>query len=334
MKILCSMSGLEFDCDHFPGTFYAKELNHPIFYLPQKRLLTYTGKWAGGELTKTDSYLLFLAILNSSEQVNFRVPVFRTPMTDSIVASNMEYLVRTVIKLNTIRTPGTHFPSFVISADTRTLANVRYWIELWEKCYRDFQDGYKSAHESSKLIRREAALQRMIKNPHKKLREYAHQIGDWAITAGAFPVFHITNPLVQKPTQISLAEYWKEIIVRCTRDEQLFTVPDKDIQELLDHCNDNIPPGSIYSNALFKALRYALEKKKNFLGIGDYDLKNAYALLDDPSNVEAANMRALIDSAPTEEPRIEQYPSKFAFMKAKMRWDMSRKFGPSTDSEE
>ena len=53
MKILCSMSGLEFDCDHFPGTFYAKELNHPIFYLPQKRLLTYTGKWAGGELTKT-----------------------------------------------------------------------------------------------------------------------------------------------------------------------------------------------------------------------------------------------------------------------------------------
>jgi hypothetical protein len=327
------MSGLEFDCDHFPGTFYSKELNHPIFYIPQKRLLSYTGKWAAGELTKTDAYLLFLAILNSSEQVTFRVPVFRTPMTDSIVASNMEYLIRTVIKLNTIRTPGSHFPSFVISPDTKNLANVRYWIELWDKSYKDFQDGYRSAHDSSKLIKREAALQRMIKNPHKKLREYAYQIADWAIIAGDFPKFEIINPFSSKKTKIALAEYWKEIIIRCTRDEQLFSIPDNDLEELLNHCNDNIPIGSIYSNALFKALRHGLAKKKNFLGLGDYDLKSKFAFIDDPKDVETANMRALIDSAPTELPRPEQYPTHFAYMKAKMRWDMSKKFGPSTESD-
>ena len=112
MKILCSKSGIEFTAEHFPGTFFSRELSHPIFSLEQKKLLSYTGKWAAGELTPTDSYLLFLALLNSSEQIQFRTSCKRTPLTNSIVANNMEYLVRTVIKLNAIRTPGTLFPYF------------------------------------------------------------------------------------------------------------------------------------------------------------------------------------------------------------------------------
>jgi hypothetical protein len=332
MKILCSLSSIEFDCEHFPGTFYSREVYHPIFSLPQKRLLSYTGKWAAGELTLTDSYLLFLAILKTSDQVDFRVPATRAPKTDSIIANNMEYLVRTIIKLNTVRTPTVVFPSFVISPETKDLGNVRYWIENWEFAYRQFQEGYRSAHESAKLIRRESALQRMIKNPHKQIHEYANQLADWAATAGNFPTFKVTTTFSKTP--ITCAEYWKILIHKSAKQESLYAIPKSDLKELLDHCEDNIPVGSIYSHALFKLLRTALEKQENFLGLGDMDVRSVYTLLESTEDVETANMRALLQSAPEEEPRQDQYPTKFEFMRAKMRWDMKRKFGPKNDGTE
>lgn len=331
MKILCSKSGIEFTAEHFPGTFFSRELSHPIFSLEQKKLLSYTGKWAAGELTPTDSYLLFLALLNSSEQIQFRTSCKRTPLTNSIVANNMEYLVRTVIKLNAIRTPGTLFPYFAVTAETCTLANVHHWIEVWENCWRDFESGSRRDIIHRELARRETALQRMIKNPHKPIKEYASQIAEWASTAGSFPTFLISNPFTKEKKQITLSTYWKEIIIRSTRNEYLYTIPDNDLQELLDHCEENIPPGSIYSHALFDSLRNAQKKKNNFLGLGDMDLRSTYQILEDPKDVESANFKAMIDSAPLEVPRREQYPTQFAYMKAKLRWDLAKKFNDSKE---
>ena len=332
MKILCSLSGIEFNCEHFPGTFYSRETYHPIFAIPQKRLLSYTQKWASGELTRTDSYLLFLAILNSSEQIEFRVPVFRNEQTDSIVAINMEPLVRTVIKINTVTAPSVVFPRFVISPDTRFLQNVHHWIECWQDGYKQFLDGYKSAHDSHKLITREAALQRMIKNPHKPISEYAGQVAEWASIAGDFPTFLTKSPY--SSLQLPLMEYWKSIIIKAAKDEYLYQIPASDLKELLEHCENKIPAGSIYSNALFKLLRHAQERQKNFLGLGDIDIKSSYTLLTENSSAESANMKALIDSAPSEKPRPEQYPTKFAYMRAKLRWDMAQKFAKNSGETE
>lgn len=324
MKILCSNSSVEFEVSHFPGTFYSRELIHPIFYLDQKRLLSYTRKWATNELTRTDSYLLFLALLNSSEQIQFRVPVYQNEHTDRIVALNMEPLVRTVIKLNTVRNPAVTFPSFVITPETRYLQNVHHWIECWQNSYQEFLDGYKSAHESRKLIVRESALQRMIRNPHKAVKDYAQDLAAWAEVAGEFPQFLTQSPW--NSLNIPCAEYWKAIIIRAARDEYLHSVSAKDLQELIDHCEDKIPVGSIYSHELFKLLRRAQERLKNYLGFGDIDIRSTYSILSDDTSVESANMKALIDSAPLEEPRPEQYPTKFKYLQAKLRWDMAKKY--------
>lgn len=325
MKILCSRSGVEFECSHFPGTFYSSELHHPIFSLPQKRLISYTGKWAAGELTPTDSYLLFLAILNSSDHIIFRVSVFRDERTQAVIAQNMEYLVRTVIKLNTVVNPSVSFPHFAITPETRFLHNVHYWIETWDEAYKDFASGKAREYDDRKLLHREMALQRMIKNPHRKISDYATQLAEWAAQAGSFPSFLTSSPF--NTSQIPLAEYWKSIIQKCARDEALYSIPDKDLQELLDHCEDEIPAGSIYSNALFKLLRHAHEKKKNFFRLDDFDLSSGYKILSETDTVETANLKALIDSAPQEEPRLEQYPTKFQFMRAKLRWDMAKRAG-------
>lgn len=335
MKILCSLSSLEFSCDHFPGTFYSRELHHPIFLLPQRKLLPYASKWASGSLTPTDSYLLFLALLRSSDLIEWRVPVSQCEQTASIVANNMESLLRTVIKLNTVTSHEEIFPHYAISNDTRFLTNVKYWIDNWEHCYQDFKSGYKSAHESAILIRRENALARLIKNPHRPISSYSGELSHWAEQAGQFPTFLVSSPFGSSLGQkISCAEFWKEIIVRCTKNDYIFSIPDGDLLELIEHCEEHIPIGSIFSHALFKILRDAQSRKRTFLDLGDPDLKSSYTLISSSANVEDANMKALIDSAPAEEPVREQYPSQFAYQKAKLRWDMAKKFGTSSAAGE
>jgi len=333
MKVLCAISGVEFTVEHFPAYLTSREVSHPIFSLPQKKLLSYLGKWASQELTPTDSYLLFLSLLNSSELVDFRVPVSRTTETDSIVAQNMENLAKVVSRLNAVTNPSVVFPRYAVSPETKTLANIKHWIENWNDSWQDFQDGFSREYDSRKLIVRESALERLIKNPHLPISSYASKIADWASVAGAFPEYLTTSPFTG--LKVSMGDYWKEIIVKCSREESLFLVPQVDIQDLLDHCESNISIGTIYSNALFKVLRHAIEKQKNFLGLGDMDLgKIKYQILSTDDTTESANIKAMIDSAPEHEPRPESYPTKLAYLKAKLRWQMAKKYGtdPAPDS--
>lgn len=330
MKILCALSSIEFTCEHIPGTFHSREIAHPIFSLPQKRLLAMTGKWAEGGLTPTDSYLLFLALLQSTDLIEWRIPVMRSEQTDSIVANNMEHLLRTVIKLPTVPNYEEVFPHYAISPDTRYLANVKYWIQNWHDRYDEFKSGYRSAHESAIIIRRENALARLIKSPHKKPADYAHALAEWAASAGSFPTFSVSSPFGSSlHAPIPCAEFWKEIIVRCTKDDYIFSIPDADLQELRDHCFDNIDAGSIFSHALFAILKRASERKNTFLDLGDPDIHSTYRILSSQQTAESANMTALIDSAPSTEPLREHYPSQFAFIRAKMRWNMAQKYGSS-----
>lgn len=333
MKILCSLSGIEFTCEHFPAYLSSREISHPIFHLPQKKLISYLGKWSKGELTTTDSYLLFLAILNSSELVSFRVPAARSPETDSIIAQNMEHLAKTVSKLNAVTNPHVVFPQYVISPETKFLSNVKHWIENWNDAYQDFTEGYARAYDAKKLIAREAALERLIKNPHVPISSYARQISDWAAVAGDFPDYYTISPFTNQ--KVTMADYWKEIIHKCTKEESIFAVPQVDLQDLLEHCENNISIGTIYSNALFSVLRKALDKQKNFLGLGDMDLsKGKYQFLSTDDSTESANLKAMIDSAPAEEPKLEQYPNKVAYLKAKLRYQMARKYSANQTQEE
>ena len=333
MKIICSYSSLTFEVEHFPGILESREAHHPVFDMPQRRLLPYLGKYASGGLTETDSYLLVLAALRSTDLVQFRVPAIRTPFTASIIAQNIEHLFRTIIKLNTVQHPAVLFPSFVITPETKDLTNLKDWIQNWDDSYEEFRSGRIRDYDDRQLAKRERTLERMIKNPHRTLASYARQIADWASTAGSFPTFSLTSPLTGHKTTCD--EYWKQIIENCSSETRLFSIPRADLEELLEHCETNIDIGSIYSNALFKILRHALEKQKNFLGLGDMDIsRSTYEFLEADSSVESANMRAVIQSAPTEIPRPDQYPTKMQYLRAKLRYDMAKKHGrPDSEGE-
>lgn len=308
-KILCAYSGIMFTCEHFPITLTAREATHPIFQVQQKKLLSFLAKWSGHELTPTDSYLLFLSLLSSSDHVEFRVPVVRHLQTDSIVANNMESLARTVIKLNSVTNPHVVFPRFAVTPDTKKLDNIHHWIEAWDQAYRDFLDGYKDVGTSQKLVRREAALERLIKNPFKEVQTYASALADWAEDA--------SPDWPRDKTGI----YWKEIITKCTTSVGIYSIPMKHIEELLEHCELDIPAGTIFSHKLKDVLRTALKKQKEFLGIGP----TTFQIIDEDDTVEVANLSAIIQKAPSEEPKISEYPTKLAYLKAQLAWKLAQR---------
>lgn len=332
MQLICSKSSLAFTCEHFPGHLDSSDLVHPVFLLPQKRLLSCLGKWASGGLTSTDSYLLYLALLNSTEQVVWRTGAIRTISTPSIIANNLEGLAHVVSRLNAVSNPHVVFPHYVISTDTRDLSTTSYWIENWSDSYNSYLNGARnnSAHELSKLNRRDSALLRLVTNKHKHPSAYARQLAEWASIAASFPVFNTVSRFNSQPCNCS--DYWIEIIVRCASETGVFEVNDNDLLELLNHCETNIPVsqfGSPFATALFSVLRRARDKVKNFLGLHDLDAPNrgVWELIGVGESTESANVRALIMAAPTEQPRQENYPTKFAYMKAKANWDLQCKYG-------
>jgi len=333
MKVLCSISSVEFSCDYFPGSLYSREISHPVFFLPQKKLLSYLGKWAGNELTETDSYLLFLALLNSSELIDFRTPVFRNEKTPAIIAANMEHLAKSLCQINTVSTPSFNFPRFAVTPGNNYLTNVHHWIEAWDEAFKNFKDGYRSAHENQKLIRRELALERLIKNPHKK-SSYGTALAEWASQAGSFPTFLINDPFSSTPSlhKISVGDYWKAIIIKACSEDQVYGINRNDLIELLEHCEENISIGSIFGHALFKTLRTALEKQKNYLGMGDITLTNGNYSFVSGDITEAANMQAMIQKAPSEEPKRKDFDKMIDYLKAKMRWEMAKASKEDRDS--
>ena len=324
MRIKCAYSGLELQITYFPGSLTHNECVHPVFYIPQKTLLSYIRKWGAGELTKHDSYLLYLALLNSTELVEFRTNArYEVGKTDSIIAQNMEALARIIAYSNIIKHPSFSLPKIAITKETSNLFNSNIWIQNWMDCYYSFQQGFLKEREIQKIRQREALLQTFIKNVNKPISHYAKILADWAAEAGDFPTF----PITVDGKSTSCREYWKTIIIRCCKSESIFTILGSDLEELILHCEDNIEHGSIYSHTLMELLRAGQRRQQNYLGLGDVDLTSTtYQIIADTDTVEDAAKMELILSAPASIPIEGNYPSKIAFLRAKLKYGMKLEY--------
>ena len=326
-KILCAKSGIEFSCEHLPFTLQSREVSHPIFSVPSKKLISLAGQWAAGKLTPTESYLTYLSLLESTGLIEWRVPASYHAKTASIIANNMEQLIHIVGKIEVIKHPSFVLPHFVISPDTSSLENSYHWIQIWNQNFNDWAANVKSHYNDQELIRREAGLQKLIKSSHKNIEDYPKILANWARMAGDFPTFNVTI----KGVRMEIGDYWESIIIKCAKADTIFQVPENDLRELIEHCEDNIVgDGSIYAIALMKYLRKGAEMQKNYLGLGDIDLSRssvtAYRILKPNESAEDANIQNMIDSAPLTKPEKHQYPSLIEYIKAMARWNIAQNF--------
>lgn len=323
-KAICAKSGIEFQIEHFPYYFRKGEFCHPVFLLDTKTLLGMVSKWAEREFTETDTKLYFLSLLNSTELVDWRTyarPDLR------ICEANMEALVRMVSWIHSIKHPGLSMPKFAVTKDTADLSNFRYWLEAWQNARGEFENGYREYTQQQKIIRREHALEKMIKTPGRQPESYASHLAEWAALVSNFPTF---NTIVDGK-HIRIDEYWKDIIRKCgIPNYQMWKLNKDDLQELLEHLTDNIDHGSIYAAALMKLVRNAIDRHSNFLGLDLTAGQTGFTIISNDASVEQANIAALIAAAPTTEPMERDYPSKVAYLRAKLKWDMAARYSSSS----
>lgn len=326
-RILCAYSGVTFQCEHLPLSLTSREISHPLFHLSKKKLLSLAGQWSVGKLTPTESYLTYLALLNSTDLIEWRCPATYTSSTPQIVANNMEQLIHIIGRIDVIKHPSFSLPHFAISPDTCTLDNSYHWIQIWNQCYNDWYDNIKDHSNDQDLIRREASLQKLLKSSHKSIEDYPRILANWARIACDFPTFQTSV----RGTRMELADYWEEIIIKCAKESAIFQIPEADLIEVIEHCEEQLQDeGSIYAIALMRYLRKGREFQTNYAGLGDIDLastsRTSYRILKPTESAEDANIQNMIDIAPKSEPVRKDYPDLVSYIKAKARWNMAENY--------
>jgi hypothetical protein len=331
-RITCSYSGVVFNCEHMPTSLGSHEYHHPLFSVPQKKLLTLVKEWAANKLSPTESYLLYLALLHSTDLIIWRTSARFTDKTLQIIGNNMEHLAQMVGKINLIKHPSFVLPKMAITYDTGDLGTTFYWIQNWHANYREWMDDFIDARKreeiKEKVERREHSLERLIKTPQADSTKVAGILSEWAAMTGDFPESLTQHPfkkIKNQPIDLTISDYWQEIITACVNESRVWQYPKQDIEELIEHCEENIEHGTIHAHALMKLLRNGLKKRTDYMGFGDIDLAGKttqFKLLDASASVEDANLIAAIQSAPEKEPKRENYPSAGAYLRAKLNWDM------------
>lgn len=326
-RITCKFSGITYKCEHVPMTLNHREISHPIFHLPQQKLLSLYSRYSDGALSSTDSYLLFLSLLHSTGAVTFKHPAIYTTETDKIIAANISQLVTVIFKSNAIVHPTFRQPGFVLREDTASLSNIHIWIKAWSRNITEFSLGLSTIRDRENLMEIQNKLTALIKSPETKDTQLASAVANWAALAADFP----KNKL----------ESWKGIIRRCFNLEAMFSTPKSELAEIKSYCEENLEVGSLHYHTLMKVLKTGIANHNDFLGLDSgffCDEDNSgdlgYTLLTTDNTVQEATMLDIISRAPTSPPVESSYPSKIAFLRAKLAYQQARKFEESKKKEE
>lgn len=316
MRVYCRYSGIEFQVENFGSSKI--EGIHPAFYAKQSFLLSRTTDWAAARLNEKERRILFLSLLHSTDLVEFRVTA---APNDSTVQLNMESLIRFIGWQSAVMSPRLVLPRFVISPETKTLPNVKHWLATWWDAKNEFEDGYMTQSQLAKLRNREVALERLIKNAAKTTEDYASLLAAWALEATNAP--------------LALREYWTELFR--LKSIAIYNARTVDLEELVEHMEENLEHGSIYAHEAMKHLRIILAKNKvglNFgLGIPDEELerldflslqKDPFTIVED--EIETHNKQLLIANAPSEEPTMRDFAgNRVKYLQARARWNLAQK---------
>ena len=109
---------------------------------------------------------------------------------------------------------------------------------------------------------------------------------------------------------------------------KLWRFPRSDILELQDYCHERIQNSGIRGHLLFKLLREGLANYDTYAGLANFEITRGstpFKILDENESQYNATIQTLISEAPVSEPKRESYASNFAYIQAKMKWQIAQK---------
>lgn len=319
-KVICGISNIPFTCEHVPMTLSHRELNHPIFYLSQRKLLGLASKYHKGELSNVDSYLLFLALLDSTDSVRWNVQAVCTSSTESIIASNIHELLAVIHATNAIRHPKFKQPKYVVTGATADLSNIQLWIRAWRANITEFKDRSASVDDMQALVVAEKKLSYLLLSAEELQGKpkLAAAVASWASKIGAFPR--------------AKDEAWQRIIRQCYNLSAMFSTPKEELLELKEYCEENIEAGSIHFHCLLTTLRTGIANHNDFLGLPAFSTgtKGDFTLLSSDNSKKEAAVLAVIHSAPKDKPVRGDYDTLAKFIKASLAYRAAENYISST----
>lgn len=328
MRVTCRKSGINWTVPQFSCSAGDKQ-EHPVFKLSQTQLFVQIKEFVRGNLKEEEIVLLYLALADSTNKIEWRSPFKLTESAPAIMSQKLTDLAGTVSRINEIRHPHFQVPVYVCSphAGQNTIKGFSNCLDSWNEAIAEFAASSVAAAKASNILRMEEGIERLLRISKQKPVVFAKAIANWAVIAGEFP----DGDTIVGGELMPLADYWRSIIIRCVLQEGLHTIPESDIAELVEHCEDMIPHGSIHAAALMEALRNGCRQKMEFLGRPALAGTKLFAMIPQTAadrqavEKEMAVMKAMAASAPLTLPEREQYATVFLYQQAMARWRMAQR---------
>lgn len=307
-RIHCAISGIVFHTDNVPLVLPATAgYFHPVFAASNRHLYELYSKHIQGHLTSTDSYLLFLAFLHSTDKIRWEHPATCLPKekgTIQLVENNIQQLIYVIEASNIISHPSFQQPAFSVTKGNSKLLQVPNWIAAWEDNIIAFKEGYKSQRIQEDLQKLENKLSYYIKSGLSP-KDYSFAVASWAAKAADFPT--------------TKREEWCKIIRTCYNSNKMFSTPTAELKAIKEYCEENIEAGSIHFHSLMSILREGVKRHKEFLGLGSPEALG-YTLLPVDSTQGDIELAAILAKAPKAPPKREDYDTSLNFLRAQLRY--------------
>lgn len=337
MKITCIKSGIQFRVEGFSNNEANGE--HPIFSVAQRKLIEMAARdWPEKFNGKPfDERLLFLALLDSTRMIEWRMPARPSLAT---VKKYMPHVLKFINWYNAFgvtREAGMgkdeiSFPRFVIDPDTYTLESLRHWLYSVDMTKDAWEQRTKDQNRITRIRMKEERLARYIKSVMKKPPHYLSTLFDWAADASNIHSDRITE--------------WKEIFTatKFTVNNRGHGIPDNwlavykldelELHDMFDHLTHRLEHGSIFAHEVMQQAKLLLWYKKKGVefGMGEFsedelDIAeieaHPYRMIAD-SELEAHNKQATASLAPKEEPKEGNYSTRTQYLVAIARWRVAR----------
>lgn len=349
MRVLCKYSGVEFTAQHFNQLFLkSSQTAHPIMYVDTKTLLSRTADWSNASLSTEEEKLLFVALLKSTDLVEFRRAANPSAQT---VKRNMDRLLLTV---GWRHATGDSFPvpKFAIDNYTADLISIPAWLDAWNDAKRDWETKGISWSLSQKLALREAALIKLLRSPSRKEDTYARTMAKYVLE------------VTQAPSYI--LAYWTELF--CLReDKKIWDIPTKDFMELWDwlelHLDTTTLIGGDAKRRIKRLIEINMKGIAGSIGMDDesffqhhsptseftnesvregrgfsgakftlLETKSSRPIsvlsssLPNFSSVEEHNIQVILAKAPKEKPTPEAFSSRVEYLRAVANYDIAKRY--------
>lgn len=333
MKLTCPKSGIRYTVSEGFGSGRAV---HPVFQWKLEYLISSPLEAAlAGRVSNVDLHLLGSALINHFPLTEWTAqldsPATLAPFWKSYIAR--------IARLAT-RIPAYDpalLPQYAINKRTKSLHSFPDYIETLEAICNAHEFSPASINRNKHAVQYSQYLNdkilqilRTTDSVHRERKKLPGLIAVWAASVGKFPSFAIQF----QNKQTSLADFWKHLIVLAFQENTVTGLLAADVKaadyfELLEHCQTNIPFGSLHIDVLIKKLQEAIDIIEEFKPKIISSQQIAEILLaDGPApNTELVHSVIVNESTiPVQipmEPKRSEYKSQIEYLKARVAWSNS-----------